>query len=94
VSQQIPPVKWIYALKTNILKIKIQGLRERDDGGNVKTVKYNSDWNCHFESPLYNEYILIKNWNTKTTAKIKQNKTKQKTLNQKTIATIIMKVVD
>jgi hypothetical protein len=36
------------------------GLRGRDDGGNVNNVQYKSDWNYHFESPSYNEYLLIK----------------------------------
>jgi hypothetical protein len=37
-----------------------QGLRGRDDGGNVNNVQYNSYWNYHYEYPPYNEYILIK----------------------------------
>jgi hypothetical protein len=32
-------------------------LRGRDDGGDVQ---YKSNRNCHYESSLYNEYILIK----------------------------------
>jgi hypothetical protein len=36
-----------------------KGTRGRDDGGDL-TVQYNPIWNCHNESPLYNEYFLIK----------------------------------
>jgi hypothetical protein len=35
-------------------------LRERDDRGSINNVQYKSNWNCHYESSLYNEYILIK----------------------------------
>jgi hypothetical protein len=35
-------------------------LRERDNGGNLTNVQYKPNQNCHYESPLYNEYILIK----------------------------------
>jgi hypothetical protein len=28
--------------------------------GNVNNVQHKSKWNCHFKSPPYNEYILIK----------------------------------
>jgi hypothetical protein len=34
----------------------------KDDGGDVTNVQYKSSQNCHYESPLYNEYILIKNF--------------------------------
>jgi hypothetical protein len=37
-----------------------RGLRERDNGGDVNNVQCKSNWNCHYESPPYNEYILIK----------------------------------
>jgi hypothetical protein len=37
-----------------------RGLRGRDDGGDVTNVQYKSNQNCHYESPLYNPYILIK----------------------------------
>jgi hypothetical protein len=37
-----------------------RGLRGRDDGGNETNIQYASNQNCHYESPLYNEYILIK----------------------------------
>jgi hypothetical protein len=37
-----------------------RGLRGKDNGRNVNNVQYKSDWNMHFEYPLYNEYILIK----------------------------------
>jgi hypothetical protein len=39
-----------------------RGLKGRDDGGNVNNVQYKSNWNCHYRSPLYNEYFLIKNY--------------------------------
>jgi hypothetical protein len=44
-----------------------RGLRGREDGGNVHNVQYKSNWNCYYESPPtpYNEYILIKIYNTK-----------------------------
>jgi hypothetical protein len=35
-------------------------LRGRDDGDNVTNVKYKSNHNCGCESPLHNEYIIIK----------------------------------
>jgi hypothetical protein len=28
-------------------------------GGNVNNVQYKPNQNCHYESPLYNEYILV-----------------------------------
>jgi hypothetical protein len=37
-----------------------RGLRGRDNGGNVTSVQYKSNQNCHNEPSLYNEYILIK----------------------------------
>jgi hypothetical protein len=37
-----------------------KGLRGRDGGGNLTNVQCKPIWNCHNESPLYNEYILIK----------------------------------
>jgi hypothetical protein len=37
-----------------------KGLRGRDDGGNINNVQFKSNLNCHYESPLHNEYILIK----------------------------------
>jgi hypothetical protein len=36
-----------------------RGLRWRDEGSNVNNVQYKSNQNCHYKSPLYNEYILI-----------------------------------
>jgi hypothetical protein len=33
---------------------------ERDGEGDLTNVQYKPIWNCHNESPLYNEYILIK----------------------------------
>jgi hypothetical protein len=41
--------------------VRWEGLRGRDDEDNVNNVQYKSNWNCHYESPPYNEYILIKN---------------------------------
>jgi hypothetical protein len=38
----------------------VGGLRGRDGGGDLTNVQYKPIWNCHYESPLYNEYILIK----------------------------------
>jgi hypothetical protein len=35
-------------------------LRGRDDGSNVTNLQYESNQNCHYKSPSYNEYILIK----------------------------------
>jgi hypothetical protein len=32
----------------------------RNKGGNVTNVQYKSNQNCHYESPLYNEHMLIK----------------------------------
>jgi hypothetical protein len=34
--------------------------KEGDNGGNGNNVPYKSNQNCHYEFPLYNEYILIK----------------------------------
>jgi hypothetical protein len=39
----------------------ISDLWDGVDGGNVNNVQHKSNWNCQYESPLYNEYILIKN---------------------------------
>jgi hypothetical protein len=45
------------------LKIALSGA-ERGSGGrdsecDLTNVQYKPIWNCHNESPLYNEYILI-----------------------------------
>jgi hypothetical protein len=37
-----------------------RGLMDRDNGGDVTNIQYKPNWNCHYESPLYDEYILIK----------------------------------
>jgi hypothetical protein len=37
-----------------------RGWRGRDDGGDLTNAQYKPIWNCHNESPLYNEYSLIK----------------------------------
>jgi hypothetical protein len=34
--------------------------RGREGGGNLTNVLYKPIWNCYNESPLYNEYILVK----------------------------------
>jgi hypothetical protein len=49
-----------------------RGLRGRDDGGNVNNVQYKSNRNCHYESLLYDECILIKNKQTKAKACVGQ----------------------
>jgi hypothetical protein len=33
-----------------------RGLRGRVSGNNLTNVQYKPNWNCHNESPLYNEY--------------------------------------
>jgi hypothetical protein len=38
-----------------------RGRRGRDGGGDLTNVQYKFIWNCHNGSPMYNEYILIKN---------------------------------
>jgi hypothetical protein len=35
-------------------------LRGRDDGGSINSVQYKYTWNCLYESPLHNEYIILK----------------------------------
>jgi hypothetical protein len=34
-------------------------LRGKDGEGDLTNVQYKLIWNCHNESPLYNEYVLI-----------------------------------
>jgi hypothetical protein len=34
---------------------------EGDGGGDLTIVQYKTIWKCHNKSPLYNEYMLIKN---------------------------------
>jgi hypothetical protein len=36
-------------------------LRGREGGSDLTNVQYKPIWNCHNESPLHNEHILIKN---------------------------------
>jgi hypothetical protein len=43
-----------------VIALQERGLRGRDNGGNVTNIQRKSNWNCHYESTLYNEYILIK----------------------------------
>jgi hypothetical protein len=49
----------------NLLQIALsgakKGLGEGNNGSNVTNVQYKSNQNCHYESPQYNKYILIKN---------------------------------
>jgi hypothetical protein len=40
-------------------------LRGAEDRGDVTNVQYKSNWNCDYESSLYNEYILIKIYKNK-----------------------------
>jgi hypothetical protein len=42
-----------------------RGLRGRDDGSDLTNVQYKPSQNCHYESPPYNEYILIKHFYNK-----------------------------
>jgi hypothetical protein len=49
-----------YEISCNFFKWGGEGLRGRDNEGITNNVQYKSNWNCHYESPLYNEYILIK----------------------------------
>jgi hypothetical protein len=44
----------------NCFKWEGRGLRRRDDGGDVTDAEYKLNQNGHYESPLYNEHILIK----------------------------------
>jgi hypothetical protein len=34
--------------------------RGRNDGGDATNIQYKPNLNCHYESSLYNNYILIK----------------------------------
>jgi hypothetical protein len=42
-----------------------RGLRGRHSESNLTSVQYKPIWNCHNDSPLYNEYILIKKFTKK-----------------------------
>jgi hypothetical protein len=42
-----------------------RGLTGRDNGGDLINVQYKANQNCHSETPLYNEYILINIYNNK-----------------------------
>jgi hypothetical protein len=44
----------------NCVKWGREGLRGRDGGSDLTNAQYKPIWNCHNDSPLYNEYILIK----------------------------------
>jgi hypothetical protein len=45
------------------LAIVLNGMGEvlkwRDGGSDLSNEQYKPIWNCHYESPLYNKYILI-----------------------------------
>jgi hypothetical protein len=64
-STPLSPIDMSFRQKINkeILELNniARGLRGIDNGGNVNNVQYKSNWNCHYESHLYNEYFLIKN---------------------------------
>jgi hypothetical protein len=55
---KIGSTRWIAAFKDKLLG---RGRRGRDSMGSINNIQYKSDWNCHYESPLNNEYIPIKN---------------------------------
>jgi hypothetical protein len=57
----------------NLLKLSgvEKGLRGRDNGGYITNVQCKANWNCHYESLLYNKYIPTKN------IKIKQEEHKK-----------------
>jgi hypothetical protein len=40
-----------------------EGVKGERPWGDLTNVPYKPIWNCHNESPLYNEYVLIKNIN-------------------------------
>jgi hypothetical protein len=44
----------------NCFKWSWEGVGGRDDGGDLTNVQCKPNWNCHNESPLFNEYIQIK----------------------------------
>jgi hypothetical protein len=44
----------------NCFKLDGEGSRGRDGGDVLTNVQYKPIWNCHNESPLYNEYILMR----------------------------------
>jgi hypothetical protein len=55
---------FIYEIKKPLATALSQGgkkVRGRDAGGEQISVQYKTIWNCQYESPLYNKYILIKN---------------------------------
>jgi hypothetical protein len=49
---------FIYLYETELENLAIalrgmgRGLKERDDGDNVTNVQYNSNQNCHYETPF------------------------------------------
>jgi hypothetical protein len=59
-----------------------RGLRGKYDGDDKTNAQYKSNWNCHYESPLYNEYILIKNYKKKSISKKTQKNRILKNLNK------------
>jgi hypothetical protein len=57
--------KYLYETTKKPLAIALSGMgkeqKRRDNRGNVNNVQYKCNWNCHYKTPPYNEYILIKN---------------------------------
>jgi hypothetical protein len=45
------------------LREVVKGVRGRRHGGNLTSVQYKPSQDCHYESPPYNEYTLIKIYN-------------------------------
>jgi hypothetical protein len=55
-------MKWNKETYCNCFKCggeEVEGKRRGDD---VTDVPYKPSWNCHYEFPPYNKYILIKNF--------------------------------
>jgi hypothetical protein len=54
---------YLHEIEQKPLAIALRGserrLRGRDGEGDITNVEYKLIWNCHYESSLYNEYILI-----------------------------------
>jgi hypothetical protein len=42
------------------LSVMERGLKVGEGGGDLTNVKYKPNWNCYYESPMYNKCILIK----------------------------------
>jgi hypothetical protein len=50
---------YLYETAKKLLAIVLSGARRGTRGSNLTNVQCKPIWNCHYESPLYNEYILI-----------------------------------